>query len=457
MIIFEGEELVLHYHEGHSDYIIITFNGAYEYHHARNTFFLEPVVKKYDISCIGINSKADLYYLIKEMDRVIDLCNDITKNYNKIIIMGLCMGGYGAIKYSRRLNADVVFTMNPRYTLNEKDYAVVDFVKSIMHNFSQEEIEKSTIQAEDVKGKIYIGHDPIDISDISKQDRPQKEVLLKILPHAVSVPIYFSGHITIHHLQGSQEMKHIIDALVHGEDQEVVKAVNKVRKHHITNILVKTNALMSKYPLLVYKMLTSLTFQKVKNNHLLLEDYPLRLRLCYLLNTNGYQQESSNYLKLTFFYRLMRTLSLTDIQSASINSYPYVISYNGFYLGYNFITKKIESIVNFYEKKFCLPLQLYKLNGKIRLVCVHQGVIFAIQYGKEDSFDLVLLPNTTTENSVKISFSDYRLFIQTKSKKQYICVSPNGDIATSNQLKEWESFTAIPMTYNNDINNGCLF
>lgn len=107
-IVFEGDELVVHYHQAETDYILVTFEGAHEHEHATSAFFGKPVIEKLGISCVGITAKANHWYLSKETKTAQEYTRDITKKFPKVIIIGNSMGGHAALAWSKFLNADTV-------------------------------------------------------------------------------------------------------------------------------------------------------------------------------------------------------------------------------------------------------------------------------------------------------------------------------------------------------------
>lgn len=450
MIIFKGQEILLHQHKGNTDYIIISFIGAGHNHEADNNFFLKPIVEKYNISCLGITSKIDNYYIHEDMKEVIALCNQIASSYQKVIVVGLCMAAYAALKYSKLLNADTVFAMCPSCTIDPKLLPVHVIASGLAKRLDEKIVTQSSLTQNDFKGKLYIAYDPTVSPDTI--DARQVDYLKQLAPQAIYIPAHFTGHNTVAHLQGSQVFKSIIDALAYGTDQDVIKTVIYVRRHHINNISQKADLSIERHPLLIYKLLTSPSFAKVRYNNTLHENYPFRLKLCYSLNTQGYQQESSEYLKATLFYHLQKNCLPPNHHSLTLNPYPYFINYNGCYISYNFINRKLEAIINIAEKPFCLPLQIYKTNGKIKLICVHSGIIFELQYEDSLHFKLALPSDEYTPDHVKLSFNGYHIFIHCSNKRKYIGITPDYSvISTATSPQAWEAFTAISMVSSSEI------
>jgi len=441
MIIFEDNSIVLHHFEGDTDYIIISFAPYGETAKAKETFFLDKIVKKYNISCLGITTKVDNYYLCEDMEQVIILCNTITNKYKKIIIIGWSMGGYAGLKYSKKLNANIVFAMAPRVTIDQEICSLLNYIST--KDFPSNEIKKSTLQKSDIQGKIYLAYDQYSPLDLF--DKQHITFLQNIYSEIVNIYTCFSNHSVINSLQGSEKFKSIIDALVSENDQNIIQTITYIRRHHINNVIAKINFLMNKYPLFIYKMIKSYTFSKVENNHILLNDPKFSLRLSFLLNQQGYQQESCDCLKSNFFYYVLKIPYNKTPTILPQNIYPYLINFHGYYLGYNFITKKIQAMLNVADQAFTIPIQLYKNNGKVKLICILNGIIFKLQYCDSQLFNMLLLSDENFTQDIKLSFFAYNIFIHSINKKLYISVSPEGEITTAGNPLEWESFTMISM------------
>ncbi|CAI3951874.1 Tetratricopeptide (TPR) repeat (TPR) (PDB:3AS4) [Commensalibacter communis] len=444
MIIFKGKDLILHHHKGKSDYIIISFRPGYEFNTALDDFFLLPVVKKYDINFLGINAFWNHYYLTSEMNKVIELCNRISKQFKKIIVMGLSLAGYAALKYSKALNADIVFAMSPRATLDKQVCPLSHMSEDAVTKLPYTTVKKSTIQASDIKGKVFLVFDPY----VPKEDLDKEHLgyLRKQIGECVNIPTYFAGHMLITHLQGSVVFKSIIDALVSNNKQKVISTVADVRRHHIENIKVKAALFIDKYPYLVYRMLTSQSFLQVQNNQKILNDYRLLLKLSFNLAKKGYQQESANFLRSILFAKTgnFDVSNTTPQQQSCLTPYPYLINFHGYFLAYNYQTKQLEPAANLDEKPYCLPVQIYNQNGKMKLICIHLGFIFELKYQDKVSYHLDLLSDDYTPNHIKPILIGNVMFIHTIERNRFIGVH-QGNIHIASRPQDWESFAPISM------------
>lgn len=390
MVIFEGEELLLHYHEGTSDYILITFASADQTDQAYHRYFLQPIAEKYQLSCLGITTKVDNFYQHSDMHHIIPLCNEITQNYQKIVIIGLSMGAYAALKFSAELHANIVFAMGARYTLDASIASVCGIMQRTVDRLDPYSIQETTIQPHEVSGKLYIAHDTYQgtpgYNDIDHQHAYQ---IIEKLPNTVLVPVVFAHHLVVNSLKGSEEFKSILDVLVTENDPKVIQQVVKVRRRHINNIYSKILLLINRYPLWIYKLLISKTFSHIKNNQLLFDDDEKILTLIYLLHTRGYHKQSRNLLRICFLRSFLgcNFYEADQINKERMNNIgiytkglPYLIAHSGYFLVFDRFQKKMIAVRDFIANTHYIPVRLYEKQGETQLVCIWEDMLFGLNY-----------------------------------------------------------------------------
>ncbi|CAI3933355.1 hypothetical protein [Commensalibacter papalotli (ex Botero et al. 2024)] len=454
MIIFEGEELLLHYHEGTSDYILITFTSADQTEQAQNNYFLKPIVEKYDLSCLGITTKFDNYYQHSDMYHIIPLCNEIAIKYKKILVTGLSMAAYAALKFSALLNADIVFAMGARYTLDANIASVSGIMQRTVDRLDPHSIVQTTIQSHEVSGKIYIAHDTYQGSvGYNATDHEHIDKIRENLPNTVLVPVLFAHHLVINSLKGSEEFKSILDMLITGNDQDVIQQVIKIRRHHIHNIYSKIKLLRHRYPLLVFKLLASKVFSTVKNNHIIFDDNENNLLLIYSLCKNNHHQQSRNLLRLCFlraylkcsFYEADQINSRHNMDdNNSLSHLPYLIAHNYYILVYDQAKKKIIPVRDFIYNTHCLPVRLYGDQSGYRLVCVWEDVLFKLHYRKGEILITPFVFEDQQEDIIVVEKQENIAIIYSKDRKLcfQVDLQGNGNFYP-NKPREWEQFAII--------------
>lgn len=455
MIIFEGEELLLHYHEGTSDYILITFASADQTDQAYHRYFLQPIAEKYQLSCLGITTKVDNFYQHSDMHHIIPLCNEITQRYKKVIIIGLSMGAYAALKFSAELHANIVFAMGARYTLDASVASVCGIMQRTVDRLDTYSIQETTIQPHEVSGKLYIAHDiyqgTAGYNDIDHQHAYQ---IIEKLPNTVLVPVLFAHHLVTNSLKGSEEFKSILDILVTENDQEIIQQVAHIRRHHINNIYNKILLLINRYPLWIYKLLVSKSFSYVKNNHILFDDYEQNLRLAYLLQIRGYHDASHHLLKICFLRNILHCSFYEANQihqeykansNLLIQELPYLVAHNGSMLVFDQIQRKMIVTRDFISNMNFIPVRLYKEQGCFKLVCVWEEMLFELKYhgeiiylaplhAKEQAKDTIIIEKHE-HTAVMIYTPDHQLCFYVESLEN------NGFHEVA--LKDWEQFAIV--------------
>ncbi|OUI78156.1 hypothetical protein HK18_08875 [Commensalibacter intestini] len=423
MVIFEGEELLLHYHEGTSDYILITFASADQTDQAHHRYFLQPIAEKYQLSCLGITTKIDNFYQHSDMHHIIPLCNEITQNYQKVIIIGLSMGAYAALKFSAELHANIVFAMGARYTLDASVASVCGIMQRTVDRLDPYSIQETTIHPHEVSGKLYIVHDTYQgLAGYNDIDHQHVYQIIEKLPNTVLVPVLFAHHLVVNSLKGSEEFKSILDILVTEDDPKIIRQVVKIRRHHIYNIYSKIVLLINRYPLWIYKLLISKKFSYIKNNDLLFDDYEKNLTLIYLLKIKGHHKESRNLLQICFlrmllncsFYEADQTykehMVPPDIHTQNL---PYLIAHNGFMLVFDQIQKKMIVTRQFVSNMNVIPVRLCEAQGCFKLVCIWEDMLFELKYREEIIYLVPLHVKGQAKDMIVIEKQEHTAMIYT--------------------------------------------
>lgn len=454
MIIFEGEELFLHYYEGNSDYILITFASADHTNKANNSYFLQAIVEKYHLSCLGITTKFDNYYQHFDMYQIISICNEISIKYKKIILIGLSMAAYAALKFSGALHADIVFAMGARYTLDVKIAAVSGIMQRTIDRLDPYSVVETTIQPDEVSGKLYIAHDTYrGITGYNAIDHEHIDKIIETLPNTVLVPVLFAHHVIIHSLKGMEEFKSILDALVTGNDSVVIKQVVKIRRHHIYNLYNKIVLLRYRYPLLVYKLLISQSLSQVKNNHILFDHHENNLLLIYILSARGYHQQSRNLLRICFlraylkcsFYEADYIHKRHIINThASGSNLPYLVAANHYILIYDHVQKKISAVREFIYNSHYVPLRLYGDRSYYRVVCVWEDMLFELRYYQDNICIRPLIFDDQTENKIIVKAQENTVSLYAPDHQHCLQVNQEGDSQfVITEPLGWEQFAVI--------------
>ncbi|TRU16228.1 MAG: hypothetical protein EWV59_02315 [Microcystis aeruginosa Ma_MB_F_20061100_S19D] len=148
-------------------------------------FWGESFFRKNNISAIGINTRSPNWYPGESMLLVV---NEIKKyiGQRKIITYGFSQGAYGALKYSKALNASVSLAFSPMIGINPID--VEKFDRRFIRYYESNKANGEIIRDADIGGTIYIFFDskfPVDAENA--------RLLLK-LPGTIPINCPFTNH-----------------------------------------------------------------------------------------------------------------------------------------------------------------------------------------------------------------------------------------------------------------------
>ena len=116
MLVAENEWAQLFFRPGRSDYTLVTFNERGMVADGQ-TFWAQALADRLDVNCFGIVSKGPNWFPFEPTGQLLSL----VKSDVPVVTYGHSMGGYGAIKFSRVLNADVALAFCPQYSISPND------------------------------------------------------------------------------------------------------------------------------------------------------------------------------------------------------------------------------------------------------------------------------------------------------------------------------------------------
>lgn len=112
-IIFQDEFLKVDFHRGNSDFLLITFSPVNVFPKNNDDFYAKNIIINNNINAISFTALKNHWYPYKIMEDVVNNIQYIISEFDKIIMYGVSMGGYAAVKYSKILRASHIITMSP--------------------------------------------------------------------------------------------------------------------------------------------------------------------------------------------------------------------------------------------------------------------------------------------------------------------------------------------------------
>jgi tetratricopeptide (TPR) repeat protein len=167
-----------------SEVCFVTFDSYSDLASLDRPGFGEPFFLSHGIDAIHLLSKNNNWYLYDFSAEAFEAVRQAVASYRRVVAYGSSMGGYAAIRFGRRVGAQVALAMSPQYSINPEtppfetrwlfDARAVDF--SIEANFDDGFVERA-----------YIFYDPRDADRLHVEQFRNKT---QVLP----VPVVNGGH-----------------------------------------------------------------------------------------------------------------------------------------------------------------------------------------------------------------------------------------------------------------------
>jgi pimeloyl-ACP methyl ester carboxylesterase len=384
MVIYEGEELIVHYNQGTSRDLLVTFAPAYREHVAETYYFARSAVEQRAYNCIGITTKVRAYYVTPEMDEVYRLVEQHARRARRIIVMGHSMGGWAALKFSGRLKADRVICFAPTYSLDPDDLDLQSELhrKILVRNMAQHKVvarpghKNMGIKPEDVSGGITVIYDPNDGIDDYNVD-----MLKRRLPPFQVLPFANLGHDLASGFDHSDIMVQVVEA-VEADDlprvRRILLGVQRVAGHFIQHTIERA---AWKHPLLCYRALWSLRVRQHKDYDKLVTA-PINGVVIYALFQRGWRSEAyKHFLLMMEKIHGVRTDVPKNFEHMPVpqllEAYPcLLLSPHGQVLVFDSINKHVRFETTFYTGRSLPPVMVRTRNGRTQLtVSTGNGVM----------------------------------------------------------------------------------
>lgn len=297
-IIFDSDDVVVHYTDGETDYVLVTFIGIGHEESAGSVYFGKPVVERHNITCLGVTTRKRNWYYSHNMHTALRIMKKILEKYSRVVTIGLSAGAYAAIKYSKILAAQRTLALGPQLTIDDQEGDVIPEWAMLC----EPSMRGMGLKPDDLHGSIFTLFDRAHRGDTQTveqlldyaRDRPHIDVAPINVPSA--------GHIVYESLKGSRNLKALIDMLVATDTAEdcawrLQKATSLFRRANTTNLYTRIASGYHKHPKLIYDILVSLRFREAFRFQDVLRDETLLFRICARLSERGYVSEAQILLR----------------------------------------------------------------------------------------------------------------------------------------------------------------
>ncbi|MDN7352593.1 hypothetical protein [Acetobacter senegalensis] len=432
LILFNGEDIVLHFQKGISDFIIVTFESVNKEGEAESGFFGKKPANKNGYNIIGITSKKPNWYLSSEMETALSLCSNITRDYSIIICFGYSMGAYGSIKYSRSIGATSTLALAPQYSILSSDCPLNDFLSG----FSAFAQPGMAITSADIGGRIYIAHDPCEYVDTVHAN-----LIAAQAEHAVHLfPFFGAGHQIIDYVKGSENFQKMMLSLAGKTKTDIVNVVSLIRRRQGSYLSKLFGASCQKHPYLTAKALLSKTFTEIDSVDEIYTNRTMQSALTGALLRQGYLFEASALIISNYLYaregRYDNAFSDRDIRP----SIHWMLTYHDWYLGYSVKNKAFARCDPFCPQGDALPVVIEQSAQTAYLMI---DLLGRPTYLAPRSGRIVLIGNRSEEAQFEVvRHHEGTIFL--RSPLGVIGARPDGSVyADSPNMMDWEKMLIV--------------
>ncbi|MCH4021824.1 MAG: hypothetical protein LKH33_07610 [Acetobacter sp.] len=433
-IVYEGKELVIHHNVGDTDYLLITFTGVSDYKTAISTFFAQKIVEKYNINCLGITSKVNFWYISEEKNKILEEMKKISYKFKNIIMIGISMGGYAALAWSKELKATSILSMSPKYSLDPDECDIHRHY--VIHHF-REQMKGMSIKQNMVSGRIFLAYDPYFEHDAYHAYLIKTELQKSKLFFSKT---FYSGHVVSLSLAGSKEFFSIIEALAFGKDSDVIKILSETRRNNLFNIKERLKLYIEKKPKLVFKSLFSQGVLQNEKNKKIFLDFSFMMKLSYHLSKHKFFSEMQKvYSMACIYYILKNRVKESFLEYCEGNPREFsLVSCHGYILSYNFEENKLIFSNNFKNNDYFV-----KFDHSTRyLYLLFRGIKFFI-LEKDEDISLSQIPTVDTL-IVNDNFHEETYSQSVRTSKGWLVSLPDGRCGLgSPRCQEWEKFSIV--------------
>ena len=203
MLVFSDENLEVIHRPGSSPYLLVTFNEM-EMKANGSRFWGQRFCEKVDISALGFISRRPNWFPAASVVKAVEAVAPILRAAPERILYGHSQGGYAALRYMSRFNADVAIAFCPQISIDPK---AVPFDGRFARHFSPELHANMRIAPDHAAGRAYLFFDPfhaVDHQHAVRIGRVQDAVRL--------VPVHMTGHGTVRAFAGTARALSLIEA-----------------------------------------------------------------------------------------------------------------------------------------------------------------------------------------------------------------------------------------------------
>lgn len=232
--IYEDEEVKVIFQPGESNFLLITFGDLLSLANGNN-FFAEAPSKKLRLNCIGFMAKRPNWYPWPNISKAITSIESFLSRFTTRICYGGSMGGYAAVKFSRKLNAKATIALCPQWSLDPKECGDTD---SGWSKYYTDKMMDMGITKFDTHGNIFVFFDPA-----HSVDRFHAQKILGLSKTSYAVLTRSADHHVTNIFAGTSNLEQLTKHALANDHQKVVETAGSIRRRHPTRERILLNRL----------------------------------------------------------------------------------------------------------------------------------------------------------------------------------------------------------------------
>lgn len=241
-ILYEDNELeVVYQHYGYSR-LVITFNELGMIGGRGLGAWGGKAFDKLNISYIGFVSKRPNWFPESSFSAALHVIEQIIDRYHNIITYGHSQGGYGAIRFSKRLKASVVLAFCPQYSISP---TIMNKLDNRFTGFFINESEQETLSATHINddGFVVVFYD-----EYEKLDKINVSLMSAEISNVHLVSVAHTGHQAVRVIANAERLALLIDIALKRDINTLRALMSGFRRNWHLRAMFLARSLVQKKP-----------------------------------------------------------------------------------------------------------------------------------------------------------------------------------------------------------------
>ena len=230
-LVYDDEDLQVIWHAARSSFLLITFDHRRATYDGRR-FCADHVAKWKGVNTLGFVGKGETSYPKASIEAAWQATAKLRAGFTETVMLGVSMGGYAALKYSKLFDATTVIAISPAWSYSLADWPA-DVVEPVATRMTAAGIQQQYqpagmfVRADEVAGTVFILFDPEE-----PNERLQDGMIEAIYPQAHAIAYRFAQHEVVALIWPIETLRKLIDTCRRNEPEKLRLEANDIRRAH---------------------------------------------------------------------------------------------------------------------------------------------------------------------------------------------------------------------------------